>query len=425
LVLAAAAVGFAGVSLVVRLRKGTLDVTSTPPGAAIFLDGANTGKVAPALLGDLEGAKTYRVELMKDGFKPWRNDVPLKRGQHLVVEAKLEPAPPVERPPPLARPDEVDAGATAPALAPEEGAVPDTVAWPVARFELDAAKHRLDLSRAGALSVTLDPAKTYKVALGKGPMEGWGFYVVNEAGAQPGPFTAQPLQMKGVKKLYAFHVPAAVLGGTARDDGRPRPLTVQASTEKRVSTYKVPASLRFPATSRVTVTGLDAAATYELLVRQGQPPARVRAGHPVTRVVAGHPTEGLVVVAVGESWRFSGAKQVWLTLLDDSPSDQEGRLVFDLRHVQPTTKKTKRRLPRGPSVFRHHPRADGGGKLLEPFHHLLREVGVEVHQQVADVRPRREDLRVNVGARVAHHPVHVAQHAGHVLVHVCQPPRLR
>ncbi|MEW5739373.1 MAG: serine/threonine-protein kinase [Myxococcota bacterium] len=343
LLLAAAAVGFAGVSLAVRMRKGTLDVSSTPPGAAILLDGRDTGKTAPALLEELEGARTYRVELKKDGFKPWRNDVPLQRGQHLVVDAKLEelPQPPPVDPPPPPKPEVPDAGVATPQPLPEVKPVPDAVTWPVAHFELDAARHRLDLSRAGALSVTLDPAKTYKVTLGKGAMEGWGFYVVNEAGAQPGPFTAQPLQMKGVKKLFAFHVPASVLGGEARDDGKPRPLTVQAGADKRVSTYKVPAGLRFPATSRVTVTGLDAADTYEVLVRQGQPPARVRAGNEVMRVVMGHPTQGLVVVAVGEPWRFSGAKQVWVTLLDDSTDEQEGRVAFDLREVKP--KKKKRR----------------------------------------------------------------------------------
>lgn len=343
LVLAAAAVGFGGVSLAVRMRRGTLDVTSTPAGAAISLDGKDTGKVAPALLGELEGAKTYRVELQKDGFKPWRNDVPLQRGQHLLVEAKLEALPPpVVEPVPPPKPEVVDAGAVAtPVPVPELKPVPDAVAWPTARFELDAAKHRLDLSRAGALSVTLDPAKTYKVALGKGPMEGWGFYVVNEAGAQPGPFTAQPLQMKGVKKLFAFHVGASVLGGEARDDGKPRPLTVQAGNEKRVSTYKVPPKLRFPQSSRVSVTGLDAADTYELLTRQGEPPARVRTGNEVQRVVVGHPTQGVVVVAVGEPWRFSGATQLWLTLLDDAADAQEGRLQFELREVKP--KKKKRR----------------------------------------------------------------------------------
>ncbi|MEW6434911.1 MAG: serine/threonine-protein kinase [Myxococcota bacterium] len=345
LVIAAAAVGFAGVSLGVRLRKGTLDVTSTPPGARIAIDGKDTGRTAPAVLEDLEGARTYKLELTKDGFRPWANDVPLQRGQHLVVDAKLEavPPPPVEAPPEPA----VDAGTTeaadaGAAEAPPPAPVPDTVKWPAPRFELDAAKHRLDLSQSGALALKLDPTKTYRVTLGKGPTEGWGFYVVNEAGAQPGAFTAQPLQMKGVTQLFAFHLPASVLGAEGKDDVRPRPLTLRAGNEKRGATHQVPGTLAFPAEGRVTVTGLDPSGTYELTVRQGTPPARVRkSGAEVMRVVAGHPTGGLVVVAVGEPWRFTGAKQVWLTLLDDAPDEQEGRLVVELREVKP--KKKRRR----------------------------------------------------------------------------------
>ena len=342
LVAAAGVVGFAGVSLMVRLRKGTLDITSTPPGAAITIDGKSTGRVAPAVLDELEGARTYKVALEKDGFKPWTNDVPLQRGQHLVVDAKLDPLPPPEPPPPEPAADAGTGEAVDAGVAAEAAPVPDQVEWPVSRFELDAAKHRLDLSESGALMLKLDPAKTYRVTLGKGPTEGWGFYVVNEAGAQPGGFTAQPLQMKGVTKLFAFHLTASVLGAEGRDDVKPRPLTVQADREKRAQTHKVPGTLKFPASDRVTVTGLDPSDIYELTVRQGEPPARVReSGTEVKRVVAAHPTGGLVVVGVGEPWRFTAAKQVWLTLLDDAPGGQEGRLVVELREVKP--KKKKRR----------------------------------------------------------------------------------
>jgi hypothetical protein len=336
LVIAAAVVGFAGVSIAVRLRKSALEVTSTPPGAALSIDGKDTGKKTPTVLDDLPGAKTYKVQLTKDGFTPWKNDVPLQRGQHLVVAATLEALPPPP-PPKVEPPPVVDAGTPEPAPPP-----PDEVAWPTSRFELDATRHRLDLSQAGALAVTLDPAQTYRVTLGKGAMEGWGFYVVNDAGAQPGAFTPQPLQMKGVTKLFAFHFPASALGAEGKDDTKPRPLAVQAGTEKRVTTYKVPGTLKFPETARVTVKALDPDDTYELLVRQGEPAARVRrSGAEERRVLVGHPTQGLVVVSLDEPWRFTGASSVWLTLLDDASGTEEGRLAFELREVKAKKKKKR------------------------------------------------------------------------------------
>lgn len=358
LVVAAAAVGFAGVSLAVRLRRGTLEITSAPAGASIALDGKPTGQTTPAVLDELEGGRSWRVEVAKAGFAPWANDVPLQRGQHLVVNAKLEPA---AAPLPAAQEDagvadagQADAGAAdagavdaGPADAGATGdaapaPVPDVVRWPVARFELDAARHRLDLSQAGALALPLDPTKTYRVTLGAGPMTGWGFYVVNEAGAQPGAFSDQPLQMKGVTKLFAFHVPASLLGAEGKDDTKPRGLTVQVGNEKRGKTHKVPGAVKLAAGQRVLLEGLDPADTYELTVRQGEPKARVRAsGAEVKRVVAAHPTGGLVVVTVDEPWRFTAAKQVWLTLLDDAPDGQEGRLVVEVREVK--AKKKKRR----------------------------------------------------------------------------------
>jgi hypothetical protein len=255
------------------------------------------------------------------------------------LEALPPPPPPKVEPPPVvdAGSPVVDAGTPEPAAPP-----PDEVTWPVPRFELDATRHRLDLSQAGALAVTLDPAKTYRVTLGAGPMEGWGFYVVNDAGAQPGAFTTQPLQMKGVTKLFAFHFPASALGAPGKDDVKPRPLAVQAGAEKRVTTYKVPGALKFPAAARVTVKALDPDDTYELLVRQGEPPARVRrSGAEERRVLVGHPAQGLVVVSLDEPWRFTGTASVWLSLLDDESGTEEGRLAFELREVKAKKKKKR------------------------------------------------------------------------------------
>jgi hypothetical protein len=273
------------------------------------------------------------VEVLSPGHEPWKNEVPLKRGQHLVVEAKLQrlppPAPP-KAPEPLPPPPK----------APEPPPAPDLVTWPVTRFELDAARHRLDLTAAGAAVVPLEPAKTYRVSLpGKMLTPGWGFYVVSEGGAQPGSFGVEALQIKSASKLYAFHVPASVLGAPGKDETKARTLQVQVAGQRKVSTKSVPVKLGFSSAQRVTVTGLAVTSVYELTPRQGTPPAVLRErGQPVTRVVVGTP-EGLVIAPIDEATRLEGLSQFWVTLLDDVADAQGGRLAFELREVP---KKKKR-----------------------------------------------------------------------------------
>jgi serine/threonine protein kinase len=333
LLVAASAVGFGGVSLWQSMQQATIEVVSVPAGAEVVIDGKALPSRTPVKLGGLAGDRTLRVEVLSPGHEPWKNEVPLKRGQHLVVEAKLQrlppPAPPKapEPPPP-------------PPKAPEPPPAPDLVTWPVTRFELDAARHRLDLTAAGAAVVPLEPAKTYRVSLpGKMLTPGWGFYVVSEGGAQPGSFGVEALQIKSASKLYAFHVPASVLGAPGKDETKARTLQVQVAGQRKVSTKGVPAKLGFSSAQRVTVTGLSVTSIYELTPRQGSPPAVLRErGQPVTRVVVGTP-EGLVIAPIDEATRLEGLSQFWVTLLDDVADAQGGRLAFELREVP---KKKKR-----------------------------------------------------------------------------------
>jgi hypothetical protein len=168
---------------------------------------------------------------------------------------------------------------------------------------------------------------------------GWGFYVVSEGGAQPGTFGVEALQIKSASKLYAFHVPASVLGAPMKDETKPRTLQVQAGGEKKVMTKQVPPRLEFSSAQRVTVTGLSPSSAYELTPRQGTPPAVLReGGNPVTRVVVGTP-EGLVIAPLDEVTRIEGARQIFLTLLDDVSDAQDGRLTIELREAP---KKKKR-----------------------------------------------------------------------------------
>jgi eukaryotic-like serine/threonine-protein kinase len=338
LLVAAAAVGFGAVTVMQRMREATLEITSVPAGAEIVLDGKTLSQHTPTSVGGLSGDRTIKVEVLSPGHRPWKNEVPIKPGQHLVVEAKLELLPPPEPPkPPPAPPKPVE-----PVKPPEPAPAPDIVSWPVAKFELDATRHRLDLSASGATLVTLEPAKTYRVTLlGKQPAPGWGFYVVSDGGAQPGTFSADPLQIKSASKFYAFHVPAAVLGAREADETKPRALSVVTEGTRKPQTKSVPVKLTFPASQRVTITGLTATKSYELTPRQGNPPAVARErGLPVSRIVVGTP-QGLIIAPIDEVTRIEDAASFWVTFLDDAVGSESGRLTFELREVKPVKKKKR------------------------------------------------------------------------------------
>ncbi len=335
--IAAALVGFAGVFLAVRLSRGTLEITSIPPGATVHVNGKPLEDKTPVQLRALSGGRTYTVEVELSGYQRWVNEVPLKRGQHLVVDANLEkipppPPPPEPKPPPPPPPPKEEPVKLAP--------VKDVVAWPSTGFELDAARHRIDLSKAGALKLPLDEKATYRITLSKGPSLGWGYYVVNSAGAAPGALPTTPQQIRGASKLFVFRLPSSVLAGAEHaEETKPRTLSLDAKGKPK--TFKLPLALTVTKESHVTLTGLDPKSSYEITVRQStQAPARVRSsGSIVGRCVIGHPTQGLIVADVDSPITVSGAHQLLFTLLDDAADDQEGRLVVALKQLKKSGKR--------------------------------------------------------------------------------------
>jgi hypothetical protein len=76
-----------------RENRGTLTVQSQPPRAAIFLDGLPTGKVTPERLTDIPPG-SHRVELLLEGFRPWRGLAVVREGhvENLLVSLRHLPA---------------------------------------------------------------------------------------------------------------------------------------------------------------------------------------------------------------------------------------------------------------------------------------------------------------------------------------------
>ncbi|MCA2978721.1 MAG: serine/threonine protein kinase, partial [Myxococcaceae bacterium] len=117
-------VGFAVVFLGVKLMRGSLEITSQPPGAVVRLNGRTLDEKTPLTLSSLPGATTYRIELVSEGYKTWTRDVALPRGARQLIEARLEPlAPPPAVSPKPPPPPEPLIAPTPPAPPPRADAV--------------------------------------------------------------------------------------------------------------------------------------------------------------------------------------------------------------------------------------------------------------------------------------------------------------
>jgi len=69
------------------LLTGALEINSTPAGAAIVLDGEDTGAVTPATANLPEG--NYQVRLTLAGYQPWQQTVHVAAGQTTTINAQL------------------------------------------------------------------------------------------------------------------------------------------------------------------------------------------------------------------------------------------------------------------------------------------------------------------------------------------------
>jgi hypothetical protein len=68
--------------------KGSIDVQSSPAGAAILVDGSDTGETTPALLSKI-GTGDHVLTLKKEGLQDFTLTVSVKRNQTTVVNAEL------------------------------------------------------------------------------------------------------------------------------------------------------------------------------------------------------------------------------------------------------------------------------------------------------------------------------------------------
>ncbi len=75
------------------LAEGMLKISSDPPGAAILLNGKETGKVTPTDIGELEIKKDYAIHLKKEGYGDWASTVPIANFNPVNIRATLTKLP--------------------------------------------------------------------------------------------------------------------------------------------------------------------------------------------------------------------------------------------------------------------------------------------------------------------------------------------
>jgi TonB family protein len=83
---------------------GTVDILSTPFGAAILIDGTRVGETPVTELKVKPGS--HKVELGKDGYEPWSGPLVVQAGKKARVDAELKaiPKPATPAPPPTLEP---------------------------------------------------------------------------------------------------------------------------------------------------------------------------------------------------------------------------------------------------------------------------------------------------------------------------------
>ena len=99
-------------------ETGSLQITSTPPGAKILLDGKATRKQTPATLQNLKVGKSYTVGLSKTDFEHWTKKITVASAKPIAVEGQLkETQKPTEeaKPPPSAPAERTPEAPAAPA----------------------------------------------------------------------------------------------------------------------------------------------------------------------------------------------------------------------------------------------------------------------------------------------------------------------
>ncbi|MBU8899241.1 serine/threonine protein kinase [Corallococcus sp. M34] len=317
----------------------SVELSSSPPGAMLRVDGRPISDTTPALVTHLDSDTEHLVEVTLPGMVPWSQRLHAERGTTLAVHARLR-----RRTPPAALP----AASRAQAL---EAASHEATFTPSASPSLSAAAQVLLIPPSAAARVRLDPSRTYglrtegRVSLGGPVPTAQAAWFVEGSTALPARRTFgvvgpdEEVEVSQAAVLYVF-----LLDGRVDDNRGALQVHVREQATGALTTLLLD-SRRNTVTplpsERFTLRALDPNTTYEVFVRQGAEPARTRGpgSEPVSQVLAlhgnGEDPDSLEVLEVNHPTLVHGAR--WLELLypDDAADDNSGSLTLHVSVLMP------------------------------------------------------------------------------------------
>ncbi|RKH37053.1 PEGA domain-containing protein, partial [Corallococcus sicarius] len=318
-----------------------VELSSSPAGATIRVDGRELSETTPTLISQLPSDVEHVLEVSLPGQVPWSQRVKAERGTTLAVHARLTP----KRPPaPRANPRASTGQAATSGARYAEGGP----------FVLSATAHAFRVPQSVAARMRLDPSRTYglrvegRVSLG-GPMPvAQAAYFLEGGEALPaidsfGVVGGEEVLLQNTSVLYVF-----LWDGHPDDNRGALHVHVREQTSGAVTTLLLdPRRYSVAPTEQeaFTLRELDAATTYRVVVRAPAEPARTRgfAGGAVDQVLALHgagdgPATGpgtLEVLGVNQPTVIRGARWLRLAFPDDDPGDNTGGLTLEVTPVAP------------------------------------------------------------------------------------------
>ncbi|MBS1152317.1 MAG: masK21, partial [Myxococcaceae bacterium] len=338
----------------------SVQLSSSPTGALVRVDGRANTQTTPLLLTDLSADRSHELEVSAPGMLRWVQRVDPQRGATMALHVELEP----DRLPDSLLEEPFDAGvaaaATEPAPIAPVAVLPIEADYPVAGFTLHAKKHAFLVPPSKAARLRLDPKKTYRVWT-EGKLSFGGYFdnvFVTECvyflEGGPGLASKDTFGLVGAKgtvvknasALYAF-----VTDEKANDNTGAIKVRVMDTASHATSTVLVDAKSNSFAPEphdRFTLQRLEPLNSYDVKLKDGRPSARTLgekgglARRVLLRVEPGwnnvvqskkYANEFQRILEVGKPIRISGASALWTTLPDDGLDDNAGTLEIEVTEV--------------------------------------------------------------------------------------------
>ncbi len=324
-----------------------VELTSTPQGASVWVDGQLLPAHTPALIPHLSTDREHLLEVHAIGMESWSQRVRAEEGATLAVRAQLRPARPRSAP------------ASQPGASPAASRrVPNEGYFPLPAFEVRASQHAFRVPPSSAARLRLDPSRTYSLrtegTLAHGPTPGASIdtvaYYLEGGTALParesfGLVGPRELLVRNAFALYLFVPDTAAQDNTGRLQVHVRETRSDAGATVVVDARQH--ALTPTAEEGFTLHRLDAATVYEVTVRDTARPAHTRGvqGEAVGRVLVlqdkgcgaqpgGAWTPGPArVVETGRPTRFSGVTSLRFTFPDDDLEDNAGAFSVEVSSV--------------------------------------------------------------------------------------------